>query len=589
MTYSELILSHSPSNYWKLGESSGLTAADSAGSAPGTISGGVTLAQAGALADGTTAMTFNGTTGKIVAGSGSLPAASTLEVWLNHAAAVQSPVVTITQAGVEQPTLYIDAAGKLWVYDAPNTGLSSVSLLATGGWHHVVVVWDTGTLRLYLDGVVDSTIGSATRTVIGVGPIAIGHDPAFGAGTSAFFNGSLDEVAIYPRALTPTEISDHYAARLTTAVPSAGCDHTTVWSKHLATLSAPTVESERAYLATLYGEPGGSDMSTLVSRWLQAITCGTAVATPAAPTLSLVSPNTGTQGTMVTVTLTGTGFIAGATGVSVNGVGISVVNIQVLSPTSLTADLAIAAAAPPTARSITVTHAGGSASQAFTVSAAVVVLGTVVLLVGADTAVVDESLTARTLTLGGNAARTTTPVKYGAGALTFDGTGDFVSAAWSPDFSFGAGDFTIEGWFRFLVKTDLQAMLGWWHNTFTAQCSWFFYISGGFLRFRDVIGTTTRDLQVAWVPTLGQWYHLAVDKSGTIARVYVDGVVVATNPSFTGTLNDGTVVFTLGRLGNDATFASFDFNGQMDEVRVVRGGAQYAGAFTPPTGPLPRP
>src|SRR4030095_2674763 len=38
--------------YWRLGETSGTTANDSIGTAHGTISGGVTLNQAGALADG---------------------------------------------------------------------------------------------------------------------------------------------------------------------------------------------------------------------------------------------------------------------------------------------------------------------------------------------------------------------------------------------------------------------------------------------------------------------------------------------------------------------------------------------------------
>jgi hypothetical protein len=385
MTYSELILSHSPSNYWKLNEASGLTAADSAGSAPGTISGGVTLAQPGALADGTTAMLFNGSTGKIqtgvLAALGTSPV--TLECWVKGNAStgdtmylLDNKVASTLNAGMN---LFADAAN---LYFGIANGSATISVFSAAPswmdnqWHHAVGVLERGAtdfLRLYVDGVLRNSLAvpAAGWNITAVSPLVLGDFTGDAASSTNHFLGALDEVAIYPRALTPTEISDHYAARVFTSVPSAGCDHTTVWSKHLATLSAPTVESERAYLATLYGEPGGTDMSTLVSRYLQAITCGTAVATPAAPTLTLVAPNTGTQGTMVTVTLTGTNFVTAATGVMLSGSGVSVVNIHVLSPTSLTADLAIDPGAPLGARTLTVTTAGGtSATQPFTIAAA---------------------------------------------------------------------------------------------------------------------------------------------------------------------------------------------------------------------------
>ena len=90
-----------------------------------------------------------------------------------------------------------------------------------------------------------------------------------------------------------------------------------------------------------------------------------------APTLTSLSPNQGSLGTTVTVTLTGTNFVIGATTITVNSGGVTASNVIVSSATSLTVDIAITATATTGAHTITVTTAAGtSAPQIFTVSAA---------------------------------------------------------------------------------------------------------------------------------------------------------------------------------------------------------------------------
>jgi hypothetical protein len=374
--YSDLVLSHGAVAYWRLNEPSGTTAADSAGTRTGTLAGtGTVLGVTGRLA-GELAASFDGN-GRILPSSmPSLGSAFTLEAWVKPTTSPGAEpwgilVRSVVLDGDFQWTYRATTVVRLNYYSTTSSNYETLVVLPIGSWTHLTVSGGAGQFVLYVNGVAQP--GQAvTLSGTGQGPGAIGGFAEAGAETWGW-RGSVQDVAMYPTALSPAQILNHYTvgSSAVVAVPSAGCDHTTVWSKHLSPLIAPTGESERAYLSSLYGEPGGSDMSTLVSRYLQEISCGTAVVTPAAPTLSTVAPNTGTQGTMVTVTLTGTGFIAGATGVSVNGIGISVVNIHVLSPTSLTADLAIAADAPPTARSITVATAGGSSSQAFTVAAPV--------------------------------------------------------------------------------------------------------------------------------------------------------------------------------------------------------------------------
>lgn len=206
------------------------------------------------------------------------------------------------------------------------------------------------------------------------------------------------------------------------------------------------------------------------------------------------------------------------------------------------------------------------------------------LLIGADTAVVDESSYARALTAVGNAARTTTSPKFGAGCLTFDGAGDWITAPDSEDFNWGFGDFTVEGWFRFLVKQNNQALLGQWGS---GGNSWFLYIQSSTLTWTN----SGLNFSASFVPVLGQWYHIAIDRqdvSGTAtARLYVDGVVLGTSTSHIG-LPVTTEKLVIGAIGDVGSFNAFDFQGQMDEIRITKGLAQYAGAFTPPTGPFPR-
>ena len=73
-------------------------------------------------------------------------------------------------------------------------------------WHHIVGTFTNNTQRIYVDGVL---IGSIANNQNGVGSntlnLTIGKDPSFGNNRN--FNGQLDDLSIYNRALTHWEIS----------------------------------------------------------------------------------------------------------------------------------------------------------------------------------------------------------------------------------------------------------------------------------------------------------------------------------------------------------------------------------------------
>jgi len=86
----------------------------------------------------------------------------------------------------------------------------------------------------------------------------------------------------------------------------------------------------------------------------------TAATTVTGPTVTVgsVTPNQGTPGAAVPVTVNGTGFAAGAT-LNIAGTGVTVSNVAVPSATQLTATLTIASGAALGARDVSVTNAGG--------------------------------------------------------------------------------------------------------------------------------------------------------------------------------------------------------------------------------------
>ena len=87
------------------------------------------------------------------------------------------------------------------------------TLLSTGfvplnQWTHIAVVGSSTGLRIYLDGILDASNSVAYGAPDTTGTLKIGAEPGFGE----FFNGLIDEVSIYNRALTAAEIQSIFNA-----------------------------------------------------------------------------------------------------------------------------------------------------------------------------------------------------------------------------------------------------------------------------------------------------------------------------------------------------------------------------------------
>jgi len=84
---------------------------------------------------------------------------------------------------------------------------------------------------------------------------------------------------------------------------------------------------------------------------------------------------------------------------------------------------------------------------------------------------------------------------------------------------------------------------------------------------------------------INTWYHIAVSRSGSTFRSFVNGVVEKTFTSSATIFSDVTIPYNIGRSGYSPG-GYFYYNGYIDDLRINKGVARYTTTFTPPTSAL---
>lgn len=261
-TYRQNVLADQPSGYWRLDETSGTTAADiSAGNRPGVYNG-VTLGQPGALAtDGDLAAGFNGSSSYVTMPTQSIANAITVEAWVNSASYTQSGFIVAKNPVNANWELFLFNGLVYWRSGGNGcvTGTNPYTDLTTPApspsmWHHIVAVQNGTSAQIFIDGALAASSGSMAPINNGSGTIEIGRYATAGTCTgSYYFNGPIDEVAIYPAALAAARIRAHYqSAQLVQAVATG-------WNE---TSYATTVADDRAVGFWRFDEPAGSASAT---------------------------------------------------------------------------------------------------------------------------------------------------------------------------------------------------------------------------------------------------------------------------------------------------------------------------------------
>lgn len=197
----------------------------------------------------------------------------------------------------------------------------------------------------------------------------------------------------------------------------------------------------------------------------------------------------------------------------------------------------------------------------------------------ADTTTADSSSNAFAITRRGTAAISNTQAKFG-GTSSFIGTGSGWSAPDDVAFEFGAGSYTVEGWFYPTAATGNMNLFSKWNTNNEFLAAWQptaspanFLLGLNNSSFPTFTGTFN----------LNAWNHVAIVCDGALIKFYLNGVSLGSTARVT--LTDGTDVWSVGCVA--ANLGSSLFTGYIDEVRVTKGVQRYTSNFTPRTLPFP--
>lgn len=209
--------------YWRLDETSGSIASDETGNGyDGAYQGNVSIDQPGLITAANAAAYFSGSEQYLEVSTigAHLGAAGAIELWIapdyNNSDSVNRFFFDARADNTNylRGQLYTDGNFYIgWTHGGTDERLVIPSAdlpIAAGQTSHIVVAWDTsaGYTKVFHNGAeVSSGVLSATADVSGV-PLKL-------AGGDSPGNGTFDEIAVYTRALTAQEISNHYTAGTT--------------------------------------------------------------------------------------------------------------------------------------------------------------------------------------------------------------------------------------------------------------------------------------------------------------------------------------------------------------------------------------
>lgn len=200
---------------------------------------------------------------------------------------------------------------------------------------------------------------------------------------------------------------------------------------------------------------------------------------------------------------------------------------------------------------------------------------------------IDSSSNGLTVTRTGNVTQgSITPYRPdGNWGNYFNGSTDYFKTPSNAVFAFGSGDFTIEGWFCRVARTQTNAIF---IGNFPASA-----YSTNSIKLTDDNGNPNKfsfitfNLSISLVGTTtisnGVWYHVAVTRSGTTFRLFVNGSQEASTTASGNVDGNSSHQYAVGYSDN---VSSTYFNGYASNVRIVKGTALYTSNFTPSTTPL---
>ena len=156
-----------------------------------------------------------------------------------------------------------------------------------------------------------------------------------------------------------------------------------------------------------------------------------------------------------------------------------------------------------------------------------------------------------------------------------------IALSSTNEYVFGTGDFTIEAWIfpkSILAYSDANFVLDFRNGNAGYNIELYMFIAsqGGTNNLYGTVGQSSGGI------TLGAWNHIAISRASGTQKGFINGVEKFSASDTANHQYSGSGV----NIGNryQATWNPFD--GNISNVRIVKGTAVYTGNFTPSTSPL---
>jgi hypothetical protein len=279
--------------WWPLSEGSGSSTTNYS---PLSVGTGFWAATGGYYAYGnkqTWSGYFDGSTNYVNLGTGLVSSASNISVctWAYPALNTRGDIVSAWSGGANansqfdlligitsgKPVFYISNAST-----APNSGAGATSV-TLNTWNLICGTYDGAHIVVYLNG----TSGNSTASAISLGsggtsPYLIGGNSSAGGLPQNPYNGRVEQVFIWSRALNSTEISNFYTGTVpsstslvgewllnegsgTTAVDSSGNSHTGTWNGTAAGIKSSSGSYTSGFGQTNAASLGGTIFSGIAN------------------------------------------------------------------------------------------------------------------------------------------------------------------------------------------------------------------------------------------------------------------------------------------------------------------------------------
>jgi hypothetical protein len=161
-------------------------------------------------------------------------------------------------------------------------------------------------------------------------------------------------------------------------------------------------------------------------------------------------------------------------------------------------------------------------------------------------------------------------------SVLFNGSSQYLTAPASTAWNF-TGDWTWECWVYPTSITGFHTFLSQWGGDSSLVFIWKMNSSGRMY----LENSTTNYTATSTTIVANQWQHIALTRSGSTIRMFVNGVLDSNSPTSSGTYY-GAGVMRIGVLNGPVEY----FAGYISNMRVINGTALYTTTFTPSTTPL---